>query len=719
LAKPVAFNGSGSYDVDGEIVNWTWSFGDGKKGYGERVDHTYEVYGTFLATLTVRDDSGGINTTSALITVRNQPPTASMDISPLVAYTRQTVSFDGSNSSDPENQIASYYWSFGDGTSSTGAKVAHAYEDDGWYTVRLTVMDQDATSSFIELVLKVLNRVPVAVVDASPTEVSTLEEVTFSGVSSSDEDGSVLWYLWDFDDGTYGYGRTVVHTYSDDGVYTVRLTVTDDDGGDSSTTVQVSVANRKPIAIVGEDQNTRTGIPVRLDGRGSYDMDGTIALYHWDFGDGSSADGPVVTHSFPTYGTFQVELTVTDDDGATAKGNLTVTVENVEPVARINGVSRVPSGEKVELDGTSSYDLDGNIVEYRWDFGDGTSQELGPIIEHAYAAVGEFTVTLTVEDDGGLTSSVELVVEVLNRRHVDSISASTMVLPTGQTIELDGRGSSDPDGTVKTYTWIFGDGSVAYGSRANHIYEDDGIYMVVLTVTDNKGGTDSTSLFIQVENRPLMPAFESPAETLTLVAVEMTAEGTLDPDGIVDGYFWDFGDGGGENGWNVTHVYSTAGTYTVRLTVMDDDGRTATTSMTIEVINRPPEADASAPSSSVENSTVKFDASGSYDPDGILSTWEWDFGDDKTGEGREAYHRYVDSGTYVWTLTVTDDSGAATEFNGTIYITESPIEPPDKPDKPDKPEDDEGLLPGPGAVLAVATLALVTATMAALRRRRD
>jgi PKD repeat protein len=718
LAKPVAFNGSGSYDMDGEIVNWTWNFGDGTMGYGEMVDHTYTVYGTYLATLTVRDDSGGINTTSVLITVRNQPPTASIVVSPTVAYTGQSVSFDGSNSSDPENQIASYYWSFGDGSSSTGAKVSHTYDDDGWYTVRLTVMDQDATSSFLELVVKVLNRVPVAMGDATPAQVSTMEEVTFDGTSSKDEDGTVLWFRWDFGDGTYGFGRTAVHEFADGGVYNVRLTVTDDDGGEASTTVEVTVSNRKPVAVAGDDQQTRTGIPIRFDGRGSYDLDGSIAMYHWDFDDGSSTDGSVVSHSFPTYGTFTVVLTVTDDDGATTQDNLTVVVDNVEPVARISGVDHVLSGDEIQLDGTGSYDLDGNIVEYRWSMGDGSSQELGPILEHRYTKVGKYTVTLTVEDDGGLTSSVQMVVEVLNRRPVASISASSMVIATGDSEQLDGRGSSDPDGSIKTYTWIFGDGSVAYGPQVTHVYEDDGVYMVVLTVTDDMGGTDSTSVFVQVENRPPLPAIESPAETSTLVAVLMTAEGTLDPDGVIDGYFWDFGDGAGENGWNVTHVYSTAGTYTVRLTVMDDDGRTATTSEVIQVTNRAPEAIGEAPSSSLENSTVKFDASGSYDPDGILSTWEWDFGDEKTGDGREAYHRYLDSGTYVWTLTVTDDSGASTEVNGTIYITESE-EPPDNPNKPGNNEEDQGLLPGPGAFLAVATLALVTATLSARRRRGD
>ncbi|MCK4969687.1 MAG: PKD domain-containing protein, partial [Thermoplasmata archaeon] len=226
LAKPVHFNGTGSYDPDGTITNWTWSFGDGIRSFGEEVNHTYTVYGTYMATLTVRDETGGINTTGALITVRNQPPVASMNITPTIAFTGDIIAFDGSNSTDPENQIANFYWSYGDGESDTGSTVTHTYGDDGWYTVRLTVIDEDSTSSYVEMVVKVLNRDPVAKTEVNPSEVMTLEDLTFSGGSSKDDDGTVLWYRWDFGDGTTGYGMTIAHAYTDNGEYTVTLTVT-------------------------------------------------------------------------------------------------------------------------------------------------------------------------------------------------------------------------------------------------------------------------------------------------------------------------------------------------------------------------------------------------------------------------------------------------------------------------------------------------------------
>jgi PKD repeat protein len=590
-----------------------------------------------------------------------------MNVTPMTAMTGETITFNASGSSDPENQISEHFWSFGDGSSGTGEAVDHIYDDDGWYTDRLTVVDQDDATSYGEIVINIMNRAPKGKAEATPTETLTLEDVTFKATGSHDDDGYVLWYRWNFDDGTTSFGETVVHAFKDDGTYQVMLTVTDDDGTESSTTLEVNVENRAPVSIAGHNQTTRTGIPARFDGRGSFDMDGTVVLYKWEFGDGETATGPVVTHAFPSPRSFIVWLEVTDDDGATSRNNLTMVIENVKPVAKITGTLTVFSGDDVELDATSSYDLDGDIVDFIWDMGDGES-EVGPVVRHTYDAIGAYTVTLTIEDDGllngGLKDTTQVIVTVLNRRPSAVISASFLKLLTGDSLEMDGTGSSDPDGSVIDHTWIFGDGAVAHGSKVTHVYTDNGIFMVVLTVTDDAGGTDSISTFIQVENRPPLPAIETVQEVLTLVQVDMTAEGTLDPDGSIDGYFWDFGDGNSANGWNVSHTFAIAGNYTLRLTVMDDDGRTSNANVTINVVNRGPIAIGSVVSSIYVNSTVRYDATESYDIDGILSAWLWEFGDGHTDIGRAAFHRYTEEGTYQWNLTVVADR--AEKHSGSI-----------------------------------------------------
>ena len=721
-ASPVSFDGSGSSDADGSVVNWSWSFGDGVLAHGARVGHTYASYGTYLVTLTVRDDGGAVNSTSVLVTVRNQAPTAVINATLASALTGVELSFDGSNSTDPENQISEHIWSFGDGGSATGAAVKHTFVDDGWYVVRLTVVDQDGASASTELLVTILNRPPSASASAQPAEALTADDITFGSEGTSDPDGRPLWYCWDLGDGMVAFGATVVHAYADSGVYTVTLTVTDDDGAEGTATVTVKALNRPPVVAALPDVATVTGALVRLDGRGATDPDGSVVEWRWDFGDGTTGLGPLGSHAYGRTGTYNVTLTVVDDDGATASTFAHVTVRNVAPVAKVTGALTVLSGEEVSLSGTQSHDLDGTITEFRWNLGDGTTS-LGPTVRHAYARVGTYKVRLVVVDDGGLESSADVEVRVLNRAPHAKVTASPTILLTSDTVSFDGRTSTDPDGTIVDWTWIFGDGSLAHGSSVGHSYAADGVYMVVLTVLDDAGGADSTSVFVQVENRPPVPVASGPATSITLVAVGFSGANSTDPDGTVGRWFWDFGDGRTADGVTVSHAYDAPGEYTVRLTVMDDDSRTMTTTIGIDIANRPPAASATVVRSAYVNETVRFDCAASQDPDGLVSKWIWYFGDGSDGEGRETFHEYLTPGTYSWNLTVIDDRGATGTVSGTITVSPQPVIPgPDDGDG-DGDGDGGGLLPGMGA-LATA-LALLTAVAVAAgagaraRARRD
>jgi PKD repeat protein len=385
----------------------------------------------------------------------------------------------------------------------------------------------------------------------------------------------------------------------------------------------------------------------------------------------------------------------------------------------VTGTFAVLSGEEVSLSGTQSHDLDGTITEFRWNLGDG-STSLGPTVRHAYAKVGSYKVRLVVVDDGGLEASTEVEVLVLNRAPHARASASPAIVLTGDTVSFDGRTSTDSDGTLVDWTWIFGDGSLSHGQSVGHSYAADGVYMVVLTVMDDAGGADSTSVFVQVENRPPVPVATGPATSITLVSVDFSGANSTDPDGKVERWFWDFGDGRTADGMAVGHAYDSPGSYTVRLTVMDDDSRTTTTTIDIDIANRPPVASATVVSYAYVNETVRFDCAASQDPDGLVSKWVWQFADGSSEEGREAFHEYLTPGAYTWNLTVIDDRGATGMFSGTITISALPIIPgPDDGDG-DGDGDGGGLLPGMGAL--AAALALVTAVAVAsvaARARRD
>ena len=226
----------------------------------------------------------------------------------------------------------------------------------------------------------------------------------------------------------------------------------------------------------------------------------------------------------------------------------------------------------------------------------------------------------------------------------------------GLNLSVDGSTSSDPDGTVTSYTWTFGDGSTGTGSTAAHRYAAAGSYPVALTVTDNSGATNSITTSATVANTPPVAAFTSGVADLT---VSVDGSTSTDPDGTIGSYSWKYGDGGTGTGAIATHTYPSAGTYAVSLTVIDNAGGTTTTTgpVTITPANVLPTA---AFTSTAQNLVLSVDGSGSSDPDGSVSSYAWTFGDGATGTGSTATHTFAAGGTYQVGLTVNNRGGTAT-----------------------------------------------------------
>jgi cellulose 1,4-beta-cellobiosidase len=158
---------------------------------------------------------------------------------------------------------------------------------------------------------------------------------------------------------------------------------------------------RPRARIMAVPQSGLPPLEVTFDGSQSTSNGGEILLYHWDFGDNTETTGRHVTHLYPSKGEFIVVLTVTDASGAIGDASMTITVRNLSPVASITVTPPIQEQTAwVRFDGRSSYDPDGAIVEWLWDFGDGTSN-FGPYVEHRYDHIGTYTVLLRVIDDTG------------------------------------------------------------------------------------------------------------------------------------------------------------------------------------------------------------------------------------------------------------------------------------------------------------------------------
>jgi PKD repeat protein len=326
VGSPVLFNGSGSYDPDGMIVSFSWSFGDGAIGAGPTASHAYGAAGTYPVTLTVTDNRGATDSETRSISVGpvNQPPTASFMVTPPNPAVGAWVQFNGTASSDPDGFITTYSWNYGDGTPPESGNVRfHQYAAAGLYTVTLTVTDNGGATDTETYALQVgsANLPPTAVASASPNPTTVLQWIRFDGTASSDPDGTVAAYSWNFGDGSPAESGSVrFHQYTAPGSYLATLTVTDNAGATNTGTlsVLVSTTNQPPVAVFGyTPPSPGIGELVTLNGSGSYDPDGTVVSYQWDLDGNGTTDavGPVTTVRFYSPGLRPVRLTVTDNGG--------------------------------------------------------------------------------------------------------------------------------------------------------------------------------------------------------------------------------------------------------------------------------------------------------------------------------------------------------------------------------------------------------------------
>ncbi len=215
--------------------------------------------------------------------------------------------------------------------------------------------------------------------------------------------------------------RTVTLTPLQEGQVTLTFTVTDTDHGVDHKNVNVFVGRttglQAPNALISVTSTTAcVNTLVDLSGARSSDVDGQIVAYTWDFGDSTTGSGVSGAHTYITPGIYTVHLTATDNDGLRSQtASIVLTLNNCQgraPVADfiIDRPTLLP--HELETFTSTSYDLDGQIVNYAWNFGDGATLSGASTVTHTYAVAGSYTVTLTVTDNDGLTSSTNKIVTV-------------------------------------------------------------------------------------------------------------------------------------------------------------------------------------------------------------------------------------------------------------------------------------------------------------------
>jgi hypothetical protein len=692
----VMLDGSNSSDPDDGIASYIWVQTAGPQ---ITLTSTTALQPTFTAPnvgpsgssltfqLTVTDNGGLQSTDTCIVNVSwvNQPPVADAGLDQTVSE-GNTVMLDGSNSSDPDDGIASYLWTQTGGlpvtlTNTTAIQPTFTAPNVGpsgsSLTFQLTVTDNGGLQSTDTCIVNVswVNQPPVADAGFDQT-VNEGDTVMLDASNSSDPDDGIASYLWAQ---TGGLPVTLTNTTAIQPTFTApnvgssgasltfQLTVTDSGGLQSTDTclVDVSPVNQPPTANAGPDQIVNEGDTVMLDGSNSTDLDDGIAAYQWQQTGGPSVilSDPLVpapTFTAPTVGSGGVALTfmltVTDSAGQQNSDTCTVNVSNnnIPPTANAGPDQTVDEGVTVMLDGSNSSDPDDGIASYQW------IQTAGPAVALSSASMAQPTFTapnvgpsgisltfqLTVTDNAGLQSTDACIVNVawVNLPPVADAgpdqSAEERI-----TVMLDGSNSSDPDDGIASYQWIQTAGPAVALSSATAVQptfttpnvNSSGVSLgFQLTVRDIAGlqATDTTVVNVSWINLP--PVADAGPDQSVDEGVTVTLDGSnsSDPDDGISSYLWQQTGGPPVTLSSTTVVQPTfiaptmgvsGASLTFQLTVTDSAGLQSTDTSIVNVswVNQPPTADAGPDQTVSEGRTVTLDGSNSSDPDGAVGSYLW------------------------------------------------------------------------------------------------
>ncbi|UCH01882.1 MAG: PKD domain-containing protein, partial [Candidatus Bathyarchaeota archaeon] len=308
-------------------------------------------------------------------------------------------------------------------------------------------------------------------------------------------------------------GKTVTHVYADDGIYTVILTVTDNDGSNQTAITSVIIHNFPPIAYAGTTYSGFEGSSIAFTGSATDPGTTDILTYEWDFTyddanfsvELSDVDLTHPSYTYADAGTYTVALCVRDDDGGVselATASVTVNRRNLFPFADAGGPYSGYEGTPITFDASSSSDPEGTPLTYEWDWdNDGTydAVTMSPTIERLWIDDYIGMVMLRVTDGAGLTATSATELTIYNIAPTAEAGGPYRSI-VASSIAFTGSATDPGTMDILTYEWDFDDNGVfdASGKNVFYSYSTPGTYFVTLRVSDDDGGTDYDTTTVTV-----------------------------------------------------------------------------------------------------------------------------------------------------------------------------------------------------------------------------
>ncbi|HXH17713.1 MAG TPA: PKD domain-containing protein, partial [Chitinophagales bacterium] len=618
------------------IVSWLWDFGDSSTSAVQHPTHIYNTPGNYHVALTITDSAG---CTATLIDSNfvgaGDTPTVAFSANPLVVCNYDPVAFTNNSVGS-----TSWHWEFGDGGESDEFEPVYTYSDTGRFDVKLVVRDRGCPDS-----LQIDDYIYVSPPDAAFTE--NFNCISPDSVVFVDNSLAPDTWFWDFGDGNTDTVPSPTHVYPGRGSYHVILTCT----SNLSNCVDVEehdIVITDPVAdFIGAPTYGCRPLTVTFT-----DISQDAVAWNWQTGGMSSTlQNPNFTYNTP--GTYDVMLVVTDIHGCSDTLVKTAYVTVTGPTADFSSNPLTGCAPLVTqfLDLSTTYLTP--ITNWYWNFGDGTSSTLqNP--SHTYSSTGYYTVSLTVTDSDNCQHTTTKVNFIQPTFPVPDFSADTLSCTT--------RGVQFVNmsvGVGMSFLWDFGDGYSSTAANPVHLYANEGIYTIALTVTD-VNGCDSTLVkpnYVRIAD----PTANFGADT-TFAPCPPLLVNFIDSSGDAVSWRWNFGDGASSTLRQPSHVYTAPGSYDVTLVVTSALGCSDTLFRDDYIrVNGPNGTFTFTPSIGCLGQQVDFAAVTVN-----TASRTWDFGDGTIqAAGDTVSHIYNTSGIYHPIIILDDGMGC-------IYAVSSP-----------------------------------------------